>query len=383
HASQGKTKQDSCMTKPTTLEAPLHLPHSSVSKATLARLQCVTHRISKSKRSRCNQCQTRLLFFWNKRNCYMCGEIVCINCRRIVVIERNSVAKRQVPNIQAKVCPNCIDAHFSKPVEQAKNKPANRSATKVWLQNLVSSKQATTRQSLRHNRQSMHRGSIHRPVRKHAFDSPRARRTSRHSQRLSFVPTKKKWSNPWAPPPDLPDETERLRSLRRFHILGTENEEVCDIICTLAASTYKCPVAGVTFMDKDRQWFKARKGLKQNEIPRKVALCAHAMTSPTEPMILLNAEKDPRFRKNPLVAGQARFKFYMSAPFATPLGHVLGTVFVADTKPRATADPAELQRLAQAVLQFLMDRPTHDDEDDDDDDVAAAQLGETPVYVDV
>ncbi|KAF0701302.1 Aste57867_8231 [Aphanomyces stellatus] len=364
----------------------IFLTQANVGAATVARLQVDTHRIPKSKRGKCFQCQSRLLFFWKKRNCHMCGEVVCSACRTLVVIERPSRRRTPLPTIQAKVCAHCVDAHFSKPVEPvtpaASKKPAaSRSATKIWLQNLVSSKAAQQRQeSRRSGRASLHRSSIHRPVRKHAFDSPRARRTSRHSQRL-FMPsnTKKKWTNPWAPPPDLPDEKERLRSLRRFHILDTENEDVCDIVCELAASTYKCPVAGVAFMDKDRQWLKARKGLKQDEIPRKVALCAHAMASADgAPMVVLNTDRDPRFSKNPLVTGQAQFKFYMSVPFVTPLGHVLGTVFVADTKPRTGADPRDLAKFAQAILQFLMDRPTEDgpEEVDDDDDESSSHSDE-------
>ncbi|RHY30141.1 hypothetical protein DYB32_004616 [Aphanomyces invadans] len=125
-------------------------------------------------------------------------------------------------------------------------------------------------------------------------------------------------------------------------------------------------------MDKDRQWFKARHGLKQNEIPRKVALCAHALVNPTAPMVVLNAAEDPRFAKNPLVTGQAQFRFYMSVPISTTLGHAIGTVFVADTKPRQRADVDELEKLAQAVLQYLMDRLNKTD--GSDDDVVAAHL---------
>ncbi|RLO08317.1 hypothetical protein DYB28_006791, partial [Aphanomyces astaci] len=122
--------------------------------------------------------------------------------------------------------------------------------------------------------------------------------------------------------------------------------------------------------DKDRQWFKARHGLKQDEIPRKVALCAHAMASPTTPMVVLDTDDDSRFAKNPLVTGHAQFKFYMSVPIVTPLGHPLGTIFVADTKPRQRADADELEKLAVAVLQFLMDRLNKTDHED----VVAAHL---------
>ncbi|RHZ21750.1 hypothetical protein DYB37_007183 [Aphanomyces astaci] len=368
----------------------IHVTKAATGDAVVERLQVHTHRVGKSKRHRCHQCQARLVFFWSKRNCHMVTNVHPLACQAIAIdmdllmpVDRPATRMSKAaptPIVQAKVCLHCVDVHFNKPpsphnrptkrTNAAEPPPLQRTATKIWLQSIVTSKQPR-HESRRSGRHSVHRSSIHRPMRNHAFDSPRVRRTSRHSQRL-YLPPKPtaKWTNPWCPPPVLPDESERLQTLRSFHILDTASEDICDILCTLAATTYSCAVAGVTFMDKDRQWFKARHGLKQDEIPRKVALCAHAMASPTTPMVVLDTDDDSRFAKNPLVTGHAQFKFYMSVPIVTPLGHPLGTIFVADTKPRQRADADELEKLAVAVLQFLMDRLNKTDHED----VVAAHL---------
>lgn len=163
------------------------------------------------------------------------------------------------------------------------------------------------------------------------------------------------WDHPWPKPPIVPDEDERLDVLRSFEIMDTPTEDVFDIICDLASNALKSPIAAVSLLDEDREWFKASVGLAQNEVPRSVSFCAHAIMS-KEPMVVMDTLLDKRFAKNPLVTGAAKIRFYAGAPICTPSGHLLGTVFVFDTQPRTTCDIATLEKLSNVAMKNLEDR---------------------------
>lgn len=142
-------------------------------------------------------------------------------------------------------------------------------------------------------------------------------------------------------------EAQRLVALERTGIMDTEAEQVFDDLVQLASLICGTPIALVSLVDAERQWFKARVGLDARQTPRDQAFCAHAIQR-TEPLLEVpDAQSDPRFAANPLVTGEPRIRFYAGAPIVTAEGHALGTVCVIDRKPRALSPD---QREALVVL---------------------------------
>jgi diguanylate cyclase (GGDEF)-like protein/PAS domain S-box-containing protein len=150
--------------------------------------------------------------------------------------------------------------------------------------------------------------------------------------------------HPGAPLP--PDEVERLAALGRYAVLDTDAEQAFDDLCELAATVCDTPMAALSFVDADRQWFKARRGIVATETPRPDAFCAFTILG-NDVLEVPDARDDPRFASNPLVTGEAGVRFYAAAPVRTPDGHPLGTVCVLDREPRRLS---ESQRAALAVL---------------------------------
>ncbi len=151
-----------------------------------------------------------------------------------------------------------------------------------------------------------------------------------------------------------PDETTRLAALGRFEILDSEPEPEFDDLARLAAQICGTPIALVTFVDRDRQWFKARVGVEATETPREHALCAHAILGRT-PLVLPDLSADERFARNPMVTGPMKLRFYAGAPLVTPDGHAIGTVCVLDRVPRELSDDQveALRALARQALSLL------------------------------
>ncbi|MDH5512622.1 MAG: diguanylate cyclase [Gammaproteobacteria bacterium] len=157
----------------------------------------------------------------------------------------------------------------------------------------------------------------------------------------------------------LPDnETARLRALRAFAVLDTPPERAFDDLTALAAQVCKRPIALVSLVDADRQWFKSRRGLDVAETPRDVAFCAHAILHPTEVMVVPDTQRDERFVDNPLVAGAPHLRFYAGAPLVTASGEALGTLCVLDREPGdMSAEEIEaLQALARGAMALLEQR---------------------------
>jgi diguanylate cyclase (GGDEF)-like protein/PAS domain S-box-containing protein len=136
-----------------------------------------------------------------------------------------------------------------------------------------------------------------------------------------------------APYPTPPDEAERLELLRALNLLDTPAEPVFDRITRLVAHILNVPIALVSLVDADRQWFKSRVGLEATETPREVAFCAHAITQ-TAPMIVVDATQDARFEDNPLVTGNPNIRFYAGVPLRSAGGLAIGTLCAIDSKPR-------------------------------------------------
>lgn len=134
-----------------------------------------------------------------------------------------------------------------------------------------------------------------------------------------------------SPTPDK--ETERLSTLKGYAILDTHPEDQFDDLTKLAASICRTPIALVSLVDADRQWFKSKFGLERSQTPREDAFCAHAILC-SDVMVVTDASRDPRFATNPLVLGEPHIRLYAGAPLTAPNGHNLGALCVIDKKPR-------------------------------------------------
>ena len=151
------------------------------------------------------------------------------------------------------------------------------------------------------------------------------------------------------------DEAARQRALDSYHVVDTLPEQAYDDITRLATTICGVPMALVSLIDRDRQWFKAASGFAAGETRRDEAFCDHAIRSPGELMEIPDATIDPRFLDNPHVTGVERIRFYAGMPLVTPGGAAIGTVCVLDRVPRHLSAPqrdalASLARLAMNLF---------------------------------
>ena len=152
------------------------------------------------------------------------------------------------------------------------------------------------------------------------------------------------------------DESKRLEALRQYRILDTKPEQAFDDLALIASQICGAPIALISLVDEDRQWFKARIGTDVQETPRSVSFCAHAIQHKgifTVPDTL----QDERFRDNPVVRGEPHIRFYAGAPLVTRDGHALGTLCVIDYVPRKLTDEQNhalmaLERQVAAQLEL-------------------------------
>lgn len=129
------------------------------------------------------------------------------------------------------------------------------------------------------------------------------------------------------------NEAERLASLRVLNILDTPPEERFDRITRLVSVFFKTPIAYVSLVDKNRQWFKSKQGFDICETPRDISFCSHTILK-EEPLIVPDATKDDRFSGNPVVTGPPGLRFYAGYPLSGPDGYKIGSLCVLDLKPR-------------------------------------------------
>ena len=150
------------------------------------------------------------------------------------------------------------------------------------------------------------------------------------------------------------NEPQRLAALRKLGLLDTPSEERFDRITELASLTLDMPIALLSLIDEDRQWFKAKVGLPTIETSRDIAFCSHAVLSNSrDPFIVEDALDDSRFADNPLVTGDPSIRFYAGQVVRDPAGLPVGTLCVIDHKPRRLD---ERQKRALAHIATLVEQ---------------------------
>ncbi len=163
-------------------------------------------------------------------------------------------------------------------------------------------------------------------------------------------------------PPIPSDESSRIRSLQKLNILGTDPEEKFDLITQLSSQVFNVPISLISLVDSERQWFKSKHGLEVEQTSRNTSFCAHAIAKPIsdgcEQIIfeIEDAQKDERFKNNPLVLGEPFIRFYAGFVLMSRDNYKLGTLCIIDKIPRRLSGFEKesfynLGMLAQAQLQ--------------------------------
>ena len=148
------------------------------------------------------------------------------------------------------------------------------------------------------------------------------------------------------------NEAQRISALKGYGVLDTPNEPQFDAIVRDAAKRLGAPIALISLIDENRQWFKAKVGLEPLETPRNISFCTHAIRGP-DVFVVNDATKDDRFSSNPLVTGNPNICFYAGAPLKTEAGQRIGTLCIIDNKPRGALTDnqrSELESLARRTV---------------------------------
>src|SRR5262249_38322991 len=130
-----------------------------------------------------------------------------------------------------------------------------------------------------------------------------------------------------------------------LNILDTPSNVLLDSVISMASDLFNVPIAAVTLVDRDRQWFKASCGLPARETPRDESFCAHVVAKPVA-TVVPDTHLDSRFAEHPAVTGAPHVRFYAGHPIILEQGHCIGTLCIADTRPRQLSSK-EQQRLSQ------------------------------------
>lgn len=146
-------------------------------------------------------------------------------------------------------------------------------------------------------------------------------------------------------------ETKRLKVLWQYDVLDTVPEELFDDLTELAARICEAPIALISLVDEDRQWFKSKVGVTLNETSRDISFCAHAIKQ-QDLFIIPDATKDLRFANNPLVTSDPKIRFYAGAPLIAPDGEALGSLCVIDKVPRELS--SEQQQALRVLARHVM-----------------------------
>ena len=151
------------------------------------------------------------------------------------------------------------------------------------------------------------------------------------------------------------NEQDRLHELISYKILDTPPEKDLDELAEIACLMCDMPVSLITLVEKDRQWFKTNIGLDSLSAAHRSSFCQHAIQHPGKVLVVNDARKDERFKKNPMVTGYPNIRFYAGAPLRSAKGYVLGTLCVIDKKPREISEgqTKALFLLAEKVMTYL------------------------------
>lgn len=155
------------------------------------------------------------------------------------------------------------------------------------------------------------------------------------------------------------DPEQRIAALAEYGVMDTPEEQVFDDLTRLTSFICGTPIALITLLDQERQWFKSKVGIDASETPLDQAFCAHAIED-EKVFLVPDAAQDKRFAKNPLVTGKPNIRFYAGAPLRTSAGVALGTLCAIDRVPRvfSEAQVQALEALARQVMWALEYRKT-------------------------
>jgi GAF domain-containing protein len=156
--------------------------------------------------------------------------------------------------------------------------------------------------------------------------------------------------------PATANDAARVAALEKYAILDSEPEQAFDDLARLATFICKTPIALVSLIDGERQWFKSRIGIDATETPREIAICSTAIQQ-SDVFVVPDAQKDERFQNNPLVVSEPHIRFYAGAPLITEDGFALGTLCVLDLVPHEFSHEQKealktLGRLVLAQMEF-------------------------------
>ena len=146
------------------------------------------------------------------------------------------------------------------------------------------------------------------------------------------------------------NEKARLKALADYSLLDTLPEEVYDDITRIASEICRTPIALISLVDEDRQWYKSKQGISATEDSRTHSFCAHAILEPDEIFIVPDARRDDRFATNPLTTGSPNIVFYAGVPLVDAEGYPLGSLCVIDRRLRTLTDNQLLSLRALARL---------------------------------
>ena len=150
-------------------------------------------------------------------------------------------------------------------------------------------------------------------------------------------------------------EADRLTTLNSYKVLDKAPENAFHRITRLVADMFSAPLAAISLVDADSEWFKSAVGFAETQLDRNISLCAQAIES-GEPLVIEDASIDSRFVDNPLVSGEPFIRFYAGAPLVAPNGKILGALWIADTVPRfriASNQMSQLTSMAGIVMSEM------------------------------
>ncbi len=151
------------------------------------------------------------------------------------------------------------------------------------------------------------------------------------------------------------NEDERINDLLSYFIMDTPPEQELDELAQIASVVCGTDVGLISFIDRERQWFKSAHGYPIENMPRQVSFCQHTLNKPQELLVVEDPLQDERFVNSPLVVYDPKVRFYAGAPLVSPDGNVLGTICVLDNKPHQLSDNqrAALSNLSKQVMKFI------------------------------